>query len=164
VTLEWKSEAAEVVATLSQLDEGIALMPQPYVAIAQANLPDLKVALDLNQAWEDLDNGSLMITGVLVIRSDFLEQYPGQVMAFLDEYQASTAFANENVPEAAQLVEKYGLFKAAIAQKAIPFCNITYLDGAEMQTAMEGYLNVLFQQNPKSVGGTLPDDAFYVNR
>jgi NitT/TauT family transport system substrate-binding protein len=71
---------------------------------------------------------------------------------------------NANVSEAAKLVEKFDIVKAAVAEKAIPYCNITYLEGAEMKDAMEGYLGVLFEQNPKSVGGVLPEDDFYYTR
>ena len=161
VTLEWKSEATEVVALLAQTPGMIAMLPQPYVAVAQGKVPGLNVAVDLNAVWKDLDNGSLMITGVLVGRKDFVEQYKSQVKTFLEEYEASTRLANESIPETAVLTEKYGIVAAAAAEKSIPQCNITYLAGAEMKTALSGYLEVLKAQNAKSVGGQLPDDAFY---
>jgi NitT/TauT family transport system substrate-binding protein len=164
VTLEWKSEPAEVVAILSESGSGIAMLPQPYVTVAQGKLQNLRIAIDLNAAWDELDNGSLMITGVLVIRSEFAGQYPEQIAEFLDKYKASTEYVNANIPEAAGLVEKFGIFKASVMEKAIPYCNITFLEGAEMKTAMEGYLNVLYEQNPKSVGEKLPEDGFYYER
>ncbi|MDD2994463.1 MAG: ABC transporter substrate-binding protein, partial [Pygmaiobacter sp.] len=121
----------------------------------------LRVAVDLNQAWNDLDNGSLFLTGVLVVRTEFAKEHPEQIDAFLKEYEASTEWVNANVADAAQLVEKYDIVKAAVAEKAIPACNITYLAGQQMKDATTGYLQVLFDQNPKSVGGQLPDDGFY---
>ena len=164
VILEWKSEPAEVVALLSGAEEGIAMMPQPFVTIAQSKIDGLRIAIDLNKAWDDLDNDSLFITGVLVVRSDFAEKYPEQINKFLDEYKVSAEYANAHTPEAAQLIEKYGIFTAAVAEKAMPYCNITFIEGSEMKTVMEGYLNVLFEQNPKSVGGSLPDAEFYYTR
>lgn len=161
VRLEWKSEPTETVALFSGSEGVVAMLPQPYVVAAQSKLPNLRIAIDLNKAWEELNNKSLMITGVLVVRSDFAEEYPQQLQAFLEEYQTSTAFANSNVPEAAKLVEKFGIVSAAVAEKAMPLCNITYIEGSEMKTAMGGYLNVLFEQNPKSIGGALPDASFY---
>ncbi len=108
-----------------------------------------------------MDNGSALITGVVVVRSDFANEHPQQIAAFLDEYRESVEFVNSNIPEAAQLIEKFNIFKAAVAQKALPYCNITFMEGEEMKDKVEGYLNVLFEQNPKSVGGKLPDDEFY---
>ncbi len=162
VTIEWKSEPTEVVALLSENPGAIAMMPQPYVTVAQTKLPDLRIAVDLTKVWNDLKNGSTMITGVLVVRNDFYTQHPEQIKLFLDEYKKSTEFVNANIPEAAAMVEKTGIVKAAIAQKAIPYCNITYIDGTDMKTALQGYLSILFNQNPKAVGGTLPGDDFYL--
>lgn len=159
VTIEWKSEPTEVVALLAE--GGIAMLPQPYVTSAQTQLEGLRIAVDLTKAWDALENGSTLITGVLVTRSDFAKAHPEQLAAFLEEYKLSTEYVNTNIAEAAQLVEKFGIFKAAVAEKAIPYCNITYLEGVAMKAAMDGYLGVLFDQNPKAVGGTLPGDDFY---
>ena len=163
VTVEWKTEPTEVVQMLAQSESAVAMLPQPYVTVAQTQVEGLRVAVDLNQAWSDLDNGSLFLTGVLVVRSEFAEQHPEQLAAFLEEYQASTEWVNANVADAAQLVEKFDIVAAAVAEKAIPYCNITYIAGDEMKTAMDGYLKVLYDQEPKSVGGTLPGDDFYYN-
>jgi NitT/TauT family transport system substrate-binding protein len=160
VTLEWKAEPAESVAILSQTG-GVAMLPQPYVSVAQNTLPNLRIALDLTKEWDALDNGSMLITGVLVARRDFAEKYPDQIAVFLDEYKASTEYVNANVPEAAQMVDALGIIKAPIAEKAIPYCNITYLAGADMKQAAGGYLEALFAQNPRSIGGALPGDDFY---
>lgn len=164
VTLSWKAEPTEIVALLAETPNSVAMLPQPYVTVAQTQLEGLRIAVDLTQAWDDLKNGSTLITGVLVVRSEFADAHPEQIAAFLDEYKVSTEYVNANIPEAAQLVEKFGIVKAPVAQKAIPYCNITYLEGAEMKTAMEGYLGVLFEQNPKAVGGALPSDDFYYAR
>lgn len=161
VTIEWKTEPTEVVALLGQEENGIAMMPQPYVTVAQNTLSDLRIAIDLTKEWDALDNGSMLITGVLVVRQEFIDRYPEQLDKFLEEYKASTEYVNANVKEAAALVEEFDIVKAAIAEKAIPYCNIAYYAGEEMKNAMAGYLEVLFEQNPKSVGGKLPEADFY---
>jgi len=164
VTIEWKSEPAEIVAILAESEGGIAMMPQPYVTVVQSQVEDLRIALDFTEEWDALKTGSTLITGVLVVRREFAQQYPDQIAAFLDEYKLSTEYVNANVSEAALLVEKFDIVKAAIAEKAIPYCNITYMEGEEMKAAMEGYLSVLFDQNPKAVGGFMPLDDFYYAR
>lgn len=164
VTLEWKAEPTEVVSLLKETEGGVAMMPQPFVTVAQTQIEGLRIAVDLTKAWDELENGSSLVTGVLVVRSEFADKYPDQIAAFLDEYKLSTEYVNANIPEAAKLVEKFGIVKAAIAEKAIPYCNITYLEGAEMKNAMEGYLGILFEQNPKAVGSALPGEDFYYAR
>ena len=160
VTVEWKSEPTEVVAILAD-SGGIAMMPQPYVTVAQTQVNGLRVAADFTKEWDALDNGSTLITGVLIVRTEFAQQYPEQLAAFMEEYKASTEYVNANIPEAAQLIEKYDIVKAAIAEKAIPYCYITYVAGEDMVDPMNGYLGVLFDQNPKAVGGSMPTEDFY---
>ena len=161
VTLEWKSEPTEVVALMASKDTAVAMLPQPFVTVAGNQLADLRVALDLTKEWDSLNNGSQFITAGLIARKDFLEANPEAAVAFLKEYAASTAFANENIPEAATLVEKYNIVKAPIAQKAIPFCNIVCITGDEMKNSVSGYLEVLFNQKPAATGGKLPAEDFY---
>lgn len=163
VTIEWKSEPTEIVAAMTQsADETIAMLPQPFVTVAQSKVEGLKVAIDLNKEWDSLDNGSSLITGVVVVRKAFAQENPELVTAFLDEYKASTEYGNSNVEETSAMIESLGIVeKAAIAQKALPQCNITYIDGTDMKNALSGYLQILSEQNPNSVGGKLPEDDFY---
>lgn len=164
VTLEFKSEPTEIVSIMKSTDgEVTAMLPQPFVTVAGSNVEGLRVALDLNAEWNALNNGSSLVTGVLVARNDFLEEHPQAVATFLSEYQASTAYANTNVEEVSKMIEALDIVKAPIAQKALPQCNITYLDGADMKAAVSGYLQILYDQNPQSVGGALPGDDFYYN-
>lgn len=162
VTLEFKSEPTEIVSIMKSTDgEVVAMLPQPFVTVASSNVEGLNIALDLNAEWNALNNGSSLVTGVLVARNDFLEKNSEAVATFLSEYQASTAYANSNVGEVSKMIEALDIVKAAIAQKALPQCNITYLDGADMKEAVNGYLQILYDQNPQSVGGALPADDFY---
>lgn len=161
LTIEWLSEPTEAVATLQQNPDAVAMLPQPYVTVAQGQLQGLRVAIDMNQAWEDLDTGSAQVTGVLVVRAEFAQQHPEALAAFMAEYEASTQFVNENPAEAAAIIEEMGITKAAVAEKAIPQCNITYVAGSAMKPLVAGYLQVLFEQNEKAVGGKMPEANFY---
>lgn len=164
VTIEWKSEAAEIVAVLKQNPDAIAVLPQPFVTAAQSQVEGLKVALSFNDEWNALGNGSSLVTGVIVARKAFVEENPAQVAAFLDEFKASTEYINTNVEEGAVLVENLIGVKAGVAKKAIPNCNIKFFEGEEMKTVVRGYLQTLFDQNPKAVGGKMPADDFYYAR
>lgn len=161
VTIEWKSEPTEVVALLKQSDSGVAMLPQPYVTVAQTQISELNVAINLNDEWDKLNNGSMMVTGVLVASAEFVDNNKDYVDAFLKEYKASTEYINANPAEASVWVEDKIGVKAAVAEKAVPFCNIAFISGEEMKEALSGYLNILFEQNEKSVGGAMPADGFY---
>lgn len=168
VTIEWKSEQAECLSALMAEENAIAMLPQPFVTTAQAQSESLRVALDLTEEWDalqaDSETPSTLVTGVVVARTEFVEEHPEAISNFLDYYQQSVEYVNANVEEAAQLVGQYEIVTAEVAQKALPECNIVFIEGAEMKEKLSGYLSVLFEQNPQSVGGALPDDAFYFSR
>ena len=161
VTIDWKSEHSECVAALASGSATIALLPQPFVTVAQTKLPDLRVALDLTEEWDALDNGSALLTGVVVARKAVVEENPGAVDAFLADYAASVEWVNSNTADAAQLIGDYGIVDAAVAEKALPYCNIVCVTGSEMEAKLSGYIQVLFDAEPSSVGGALPEDDFY---
>ena len=162
VTIDWKSEHAVCVAAMAAGTADIAMLPQPFVTAAQGKIEDLRTALDLTAEWDALDNGSAMITGVAVARRDFVEQNPELVDMFLKEYAVSVDWVNENTAKAAELVTANGIIEsAAIAEKALPHCNIVCLTGQEMFEKLSGYLQVLAAAAPESVGGALPRDGFF---
>ena len=162
-TLTFKSEATEVAAVLAADPNQIAVLPQPFVTSAQAQNEALKTAFSLSDAWDEVaTDGSKLLTGVTVCRKAFLEEYPDAVEQFLSDHAASTAKANEDLDGTSELIAAYGIIpKAPLAKKALPYCNIVCVTGEEMKSALSGYLQALFDANPASVGGTLPEDSFY---
>ena len=161
VTIEWQSEPTAVVPLLKANDNAIAMLPQPYVTVAQSNVEGLNIALNLTDEWGKIEGSGALVTGVLAARTEFVEKHPDAVKKMLNEYAASSEYVNANIDDAAALVEEFDIFKAAIAKKAIPYCNIKVITGDEMRTSLSSYLAVLFEQNAKAVGGKRPDDAFY---
>lgn len=162
VFVEFKAEHAECVAALTTTENSVAMLPQPFATTAQMSDADIRIALDINDEWEKA-SGKTLVTGVTVARKEFVENNPELISKFLSDYKASAEYANENIADAAALIEKYGIFKAAVAQKAIPYCQISYIDGDDMKTALSDYLTVLSNQNPASIGGKLPAEDFYFN-
>ncbi len=148
-------------ADLASGQASIALLPQPFVTVAQSKLEGLRMALNLTEEWDKLDNGSALITGVIVARSDFVEAHPAAVGSFLTAYAASVDWVNANTADAAALIGEYGIVDAAVAEKALPYCNIVCITGAELLEKLPGYLSVLYNADPAAVGGAMPDNSFY---
>lgn len=165
VTLEFKSEAAEVASVLAESPESIGLLPQPFVTSALAQNDKLSIIMDLTKEWDAAqadESGSRLVTGVTIANSEFLSAHADLVDTFLAEHEASILFTETDPDKTSELIEAAGIVaKAAVAKKALPYCNIKFISGEEMKTALSGYLQVLYDQNPASVGGKLPDDAFY---
>lgn len=161
VTIAYLSEASEVAARIASADdEVIAMLPQPYVTTVQMKQENVRIALDVTEEWNKL-NSSPIVTGVIVANTEWLKANRDGFEAFLKEYAASTAYANEHVEEAAEMVEHFDIFKAAVARKAIPMCNIVCYTGEQMKNSVASYLRILFDANPASVGGSMPAEDFY---
>lgn len=162
VDVQYLSEHTEVVGKIATTPGAIGLLPQPFVTIAQTQNPALRVALDLTEEWAAVSPDSQLITGVMVVRTDFAQEHPEALERFLEDYQASVEWVNAKPELAAPLLVEAGIVpNEAVAVTAIPLCYITYLAGPGMKTALAGYLGVLFEANPASVGGALPGDDFY---
>ena len=162
LTIEWRNEATEILPLLKTEEGAIAMLPQPFVTAAQIQIADLRSAIRLKDAWDALDNGSAFVTGVMVVRTAFLEAYPTVVRDFLSEYEQSVMATALHPAKAAALSVEYGLIASeAIADIAVLQCAQVYLDGANMKAALSSYLQTLYDLAPASIGGKLPEDAFY---
>lgn len=161
VTIEYKTEHSEL-ATLAAAGEcTISVLPEPNVTAAMAQNENLRIALDLTAEWDKVSDSQLA-QGCIIVRKDFLNENGDAVNEFLKEYKASVAYVNENTDDSSALIEQYGIMaKAALAKKALPNCNITFISGSEMMAVAKSNLQVLFDANPSSVGGEMPDDSFY---
>lgn len=166
IEIEYIAEHAELATKLATGDAGIGIIPEPQVTSALLNAKkegntNLRVAINVTEEWGKVSENDL-VQGCIIVSDKFKEEHPEQLAAFIEEYKASATFVVENPKDASVLIEKHGIVpKAALAEKAIPNCNICCIDGEEGIAYMKGVLEVLFEANPKSVGGKLPTDEFY---
>lgn len=163
VTLRFVGEGSELLTVWQSDPEAVILAPQPVATSILMQNENAKTLFDMTEEWDKIAGGdSTLMMGCVIVRNEFLQANPGAVELFLQEYAASIEKAQFDVEGTAALCEQYGLIpKAALAQKTIPSCGLTFVTGAEMKTGLSGYLQVMFDANPKSVGGALPGDNFY---
>ena len=162
VDIQWMT-AQEVTAQMASSDSAICMLPVPAATALMMKDEGVRQALSLSDEWDKLGQGSLAM-GCVVGRTQFIEEHPETVDAFLDLYGDSITFMSDEhgVAGAAALVGELGITaNEQIAQKAIPQCNLTFLTGADMKATLEEYYQVLFQADPASIGGSMPYDAFY---
>ena len=163
VQVEYVSEHAEAVTQMAAGGADLILVPEPFVTTALSKVEGARVALDLTQEWAKVSDAD-MVMGCLVVSKTFAQEHPDALDAFMDDYAASADYCTGHTAEAAALIEKFGIMgSAALAEKAIPNCNIVCVTGQEMADMVTGMLTVLFDANPKSVGGSLPgEEMFYL--
>jgi NitT/TauT family transport system substrate-binding protein len=165
VTIEYKSESTEIAAYLTgdtAVDGAVAVLPQPYATTVLMTNDNARIALDLTSEWENAGLEGKLVTGVLVVRKEFAEANADLMSAFLADYADSVSWVNANADAAAELIVAAGIVaKAPIAVNALPYCNIVFESGDDMITDVSAYLSVLYEQNPESVGGALPDESIF---
>ena len=157
------ADASEINAKLVSGDIDCAMLPVPAATAAIIKgAGQVREAIDVTEAWDEMDSGSELIMTAVVARTEFIEAHPEAVADFLAEYEASIDYVNTSVDEAAELIAGYGITpSAAIAKQAIPQCHLVFIAGADMAPAISDYFMVLYEVDPAAVGGALPDDAIY---
>ncbi len=156
------AQPADLNTAVSSGEVSLAVLPEPMVTVARSANDQLTVALDLTAEWDKVMPAGSLVQGCVVVRTEFAEEHPAEVAKFLEEYEASIELLTNDTAAAAQKIEETGVFaKAAVAQKAIPNCNVCFVTGAEMQSALGEFLNVMFEVAPDSIGGAVPADDFY---
>lgn len=164
VNFSFRATPFEVLNLLQEEPNSIALLPQPFVEVAKMLVPDLRVAINVTDAWDALntDSGAQSVTTVTVVRTAFLEEHEQAVKEYLELAKQSTDYCLEHLDEAAQWTDDYETFlNPEIAKNAIPECNIVTITGQEMKDILSGFLQIIYDFNPDAVGGSMPDDDFY---
>lgn len=144
----------------------LAVLPQPVITAAVAGAKKAgftySTALDLTEEWNKIPGSEQLVQGCLVVRKGFAQENKDAVDGFLAEYETSIKYLNENPAEASALIVNYNIFaNASVAEKAIPFCNVTFMKGEEMKSAMSAFIGVMFDVAPASVGNKIPANDFY---
>lgn len=157
---------AELRTAVAAGNVDLAVLPEPMVTIAKTANAELRTALDLTAEWDKVATPGSLVQGCVVTTKKFAEENKAELDKFLEEYEASVNFTNEDAKTAGELISKHGIFeKAPVATKAIPNCNIKFVKGEQMKSALETFYKVLFEANPKSVGGKLPaEDIYYIGK
>lgn len=165
VIITWKNEPTEVVSIMQEkenaYEKAIVMLPQPFLTVALENTFNYEMVVDLTMAWLEKSGGSVPVTGVLVGNKDFIKSNKKEVKDFLKKYQTTIDFANTYPDGVGEAVESFGIVNADISTKAIPYCKLEYIDGENMKLMLENFYAELYDMNPDSVGGALPDEKFY---
>ena len=164
VSIEFKSEHSECAAAIQAEPTAVAILPEPFTTATLAKDSSLLAPVSLTDVWDRYaaGSGSQFVMGVTIARSEFVDDHPEAISDFLSRHAQSVDTVNGDPATAAPLVVKAGIVASeAIAEKAIPKCNIVCTTGEDMRSALSGYLQVLYDADASSVGGALPGDDFY---
>lgn len=168
VTVKWLASHADVNQKLLSEEGAIAMLPEPFVSTALAAGNDaVREIFDLNAEWQSA-TGQELPMGVLVARKDFVTERQSDLEVLLADYEESVEFVNGEPDEAAALiVEKGFIGKEEIAKSAIEKCKIVLYSGenaSEGADILKTFNETLYEMEPASVGGNLPDNELYYGK
>ena len=156
------AQPADLNTAVAAGEVSIAVLPEPMVTVAKSKNPNLQVVLDLTAEWDKVSPAGSLVQGCVVVRTEFAADNESAVATFLEEYGASVQGMLDDIEGTAAKIEANSIFtKAAVAAKAIPNCNVCFITGSEMQTALAEFLNIMYGVAPASVGGNVPGEDFY---
>ena len=159
--VEYKTEHSELATLLISGQATLGMLPEPMVTTALTKNSNLRIALNLTEEWKKTGNGEA-VQGCISVSTDVIANHKALLDGFLKDYKASVDFVNSNIKEAAEIIASAGIVPAAaVAEKAIPNCNIVYIDGDEMVNILTAFYGVLFAANPASIGGAMPGAELY---
>ncbi len=162
VTVEFCGTHDELTAKCAAGEIRFCMIPEPNATVVLNSVPGFSRVLDLSEAWAQ--TGSELMMGCVVVQKAFADAHPDAVERFLSAYEESVNRVLQDPQAAAALIAQCGIVPSeAVALQALPGCHLTFVAGSEeLRQALEPYYQVLFAANPSSVGGALPDEAFYV--
>ncbi len=156
------AQPAELSTAAASGDVSLAVLPEPLLTIARSQNQNLAVALDLTEEWDKIAEPGSLVQGCVVVRTDFAAEHPAELRVFLEEYGKSVDLLTTEPSSAAKKIEETGIFsKAAVAEKAIPRCNLCFITGTEMQQRLDAFLKIMYESFPQSIGGAVPGEDFY---
>jgi NitT/TauT family transport system substrate-binding protein len=163
VEVEYLMAHADLANMVAAGEVEVAMLPEPYVSVVMAQNSDINVQIDFNEEWQEIYGTEQSLPmGVTIVNNAFLEENPEAVAQFIEDYKASVAFVTESMDEASELIAEHGIISsAAVAKSAIPKSNISYIEGEKAMTTLNQYFEILFNSNPESIGGSMPDESFY---
>lgn len=164
--VEWLGNHTDVVTKMKSSAKGtVALLPEPMVTIlTQSDDEHEYTILDVNALWKDA-TGEELPMGVLVAQKSFVESRADDLAVFMKNADKAVKQVNDADEGTLNLLVEKGFFKSTeIAKNAIPNCNLvfyhqdhTYISG------LSTFFSILFEMNPKALGGALPDDNIFYN-
>lgn len=161
--IEYKTEHSELATLIASGKVDLALLPEPFVTQVTGS-GDVTIRIDISKEWEKVANNTQLMMGAIIVRKDYVNNNKASFDKFMEEYKASAEFTNTNIDESAGLIAKYGILAEAVAKKAIPKCNIVFIDGDQMKKGASRLFEILSGADIKAVGGKLPDDGFYYKK
>jgi NitT/TauT family transport system substrate-binding protein len=163
VNLIYLSGATELAPNFISGKAKISMLPEPVLSTVKMKKDDTYVLLDLQEEWSKVfgTTGGYPQAGIFV-KEDLINNYPSFVKQYIQVLEDGMKWINENPAEAGVYAEELELGQTAVVvEKSMPGNNIRHSLVAGVRKELDQFFKILYDFNPETVGGVLPDDGLY---
>lgn len=151
------ASAREVMQALHVGKAKRAVLSEPFLSTALQRDTALHIVADLNR----IDDAYSGFAQTAVLFSPSLKAYRNSLDSLMD---ASCQFANEKPEQAIRILEAKKVFpKGMLTAESIERCWISYAPAYESQESIMRFLQLMYDYEPKVIGGKLPDKDFFIS-
>lgn len=162
VTIEYLSSVADVQSMFAAGEIELAVIAEPSLTVLKNKVEDVHIIADFQFQWAELYGGSSYPQASLFVHQELINNHSDIVEALLAQVEASIDFANEHPDEmAAQAIETGLDMPEAVIASSTPNSNFLFKTASKAKDEIQLYLEKLYEFEPKTIGGSLPDDNFY---
>ena len=165
VTLSYIQNTAELGPALIAGRAPIAMLPEPVLSVVRTKAPEAEIMIDIQKEWAAASGtGSSYPQASLFVRRNVAREHPDFLSSFLTRYQASLERIVADPVKAGEWAASFlPSPPAPIIARSIPGGNLDWVSAQDARSDVEGYLEVLMDYDPKTIGGSLPDEDFYLS-
>ncbi|MEN8906284.1 MAG: MqnA/MqnD/SBP family protein [Clostridiales bacterium] len=165
VNIEYLTEHSEVAASIVSGKNKLAIIPEPFVTTVLSKNKDLRIALNFTEEWSKATSESELPMGVIIVSKKFADENSDSINTFMNEYTESVDFVNNNHNKASEFIKKFDILQDSnLASKAISNSSITFIESKESKDDILKFYEILNDLNPKTIGGSIPDDKFFYEK
>ena len=143
-----------------------AVIPEPALSTIQSKNEKFNVILDLNEEWKKINNSEYGYPqSTIIIKKDLCENDTEFVKEFLKQVKTATEWVYSDKETLGTYCEEIGVSaKKPIIIKAIDKSNIKYVDIKDSIKEYKTYFEKLNEFDPKTIGGSIPDDEIFMEK
>ena len=157
VTVKFAADFEEI----KSVDADVFMLPEPLAATLVTSTEGMRYAIDVSDLWSKTFE-TLFTFGVIVARTEYIEQNPEYIETFLMHNEVSVNYLVTNPNAAPDLLSGTGYFSnIEIAEAAFTGCNPMFMRGENMKASVAAVLEMLYDTDPALIGGAIPDDGIY---
>ncbi|MBQ8992666.1 MAG: ABC transporter substrate-binding protein [Turicibacter sp.] len=162
VEIEYLASVSDVQSMFAAGEIDVAVIAEPSLSVLKTKVDEVNVVVDFQEQWGELYGVTSYPQASLFVHQDLIENHSEVIEPLLAQIETSVDFANQSPTEMAKEAIETGLeIPEPIIAASTPNSNLIFKTAEEAKDEIQLYLEKLYEFDPKTVGGALPDDNFY---